>query len=141
MSVQDSTKLYPGMGIPSNTVDSGAVVVSTTPKTITVTVPALADSTQPSVGHGQVAIALTAMNGAAVLGQIDISASDGTNTECIDSIPAAVAATAGRGGTFIRRVFSALVNITTIKSIIVVIATSANNNYTAEVVFNCGGQN
>ena len=135
---QDWMSGYAGFGIPSligSPIDSGAVAVTTTPKTITLTVPARSDATQPTCFRGKVMISANTLNASAVLGQIDISSSDGTKTVCIDSIPAAVAATAGRGGVFIRDVFIDRADTTTIKTIVVVIATSANNNYTAQVLF------
>lgn len=128
---------YGGYGIPSNpTQDSGAVAVSTTPKTITLTIPVLSGtSTQPGCIRGKLVISCNAMNASAVLGQIDVSSSDGTNTICVGSIPAAVAATAGRGGVFVMDIFIDQVDTTTIKTIVTVIATSSNNNYTAETRF------
>lgn len=129
---------YAGYGIPSligSPIDSGSVATTTTPKTITLTVPVRSDGTQPTCFRGQVFISVNTANAAAVLGQIDISTSDGTKTVCCDSIPGAVAATAGRGAVFTRFVFIDRVDTTTIKSVIVVIATTANNNYTAQVMF------
>src|SRR5216683_7517860 len=106
MSIKDFDAQYGGLGIPSGvTQDSGAVAVSTTPKTITLTVPVLTGTQQPDVFRGMVVISINAANASMVLGQIDISSSDGTKTVCIDSIPAAIAATAGRGGVFNRIVF------------------------------------
>jgi hypothetical protein len=143
MSLPDFDSQYGGYGIPSGiTQDSGAVAVTTTPKTITLTVPLLGDGvTQPTVIRGQVVISINSANASMVLGQIDISSSDGTHTVCLDSIPAAVAATAGRGGVFNRSVFIDRVDTTTIKTIVVVIATTASNVYTAEVRFLFDGQN
>lgn len=141
MSITDFDSQYAGYGIPSGiTQDSGAVSVTTTPKTITLTVPTLADGTQPTVIRGKVVISINAA-GTAVLGQIDISSSDGTHTVCHDSIPAAVAATGGRGGVFVRDIFIDRVDTTTIKTLVVVIATSTSNVYTAEVRFLYDGQN
>lgn len=143
MSITDFDAQYAGYGIPSGvTQDSGAVAVTTTPKTITLTVPLLGDGvTQPTVFRGKVVVSVNAVNGSLVLGQIDISTSDGTHTACADSISAAVAATAGRGGVFVRDIFIDRVDSTTIKTLVVVIATSGSNVYTAEVRFVFEGQN
>lgn len=135
---QDWMSGYAGYGIPSligSPIDSGAVATTTTPKTITLTVPTRSDGTQPTCFRGKVFISVNTANAAAVLGQIDISSSDGTNTVRLDSIPAAVASTGGRGGIFIRDLFIDRVDTTTIKTIVVVIATTVNNNYTAQVMF------
>jgi len=136
MAVADFDQQYAGYGIPSiGPVDSGVVASTTTPKTVTLTVPANADATQPTVKRGKLVIVISGANGAMVLGQIDVSVSDGTTTICVGSIPAAVAATAGRGGTFVMDIFSALVDITTIKTIVVVIATTASNVYNVQTRF------
>jgi hypothetical protein len=135
MSISDFDSQYAGYGIPSiPAIDSGAVATTTTPKTITLTVPALADGTQPTCIRGKVVISINTP-GTAVLGQIDVSSSDGSNTICLGSIVAAVAATGGRGGVFVMDVFIDRVDTTTIKTIVVVIATSTSNVYTAEVRF------
>ena len=142
MSIKDFDGQYAGLGIPSGTTqDSGAVAVSTTPKTITLTVPVLTGTQQPDVFRGMVVISVNTANASMVLGQIDISSSDGTSTVCIDSIPAAIAATAGRGGVFNRIVFIDRVDTTVMKTLVVVIATTGNNNYTAQVRWLFEGQN
>jgi hypothetical protein len=135
MSISDFDSQYAGYGIPSiPAIDSGALATTTTPKTISLTVPALADGTQPTVIRGKVVISINTP-GTAVLGQIDVSTSDGTHTVCAGSIVAAVAATGGRGGVFALDVFIDRVDTTTIQTIVVVIATSTSNVYTAEVRF------
>ena len=141
MSITDFDGQYAGYGIPSGvTQDSGATAVTTTPKTIALTVPALADGTVPTVIRGQVVISINTANASMVLGQIDISSSDGTHTVCLDSIPAAIAATAGRGGVFIRDVFIDRVDTTVMKTLVVVIATTGSNIYTGEVRWLFEGQ-
>jgi hypothetical protein len=70
-----------------------------------------------------------------VLGQIDVSSSDGTHTICLGSIPAAIAATGGRGGVFCMDCFIDKVDTTTIKTIVVVIATTVSSTYTVETRF------
>lgn len=137
MSISDFDAQYPGYGIPSlpgGTLDSGAVAVTTTPKVITLTVPTLADGTQPTVIRGKLVISINTA-GTAVLGQIDVSSSDGTHTICVGSIPAAVAATGGRGGVFVMDIFIDRVDTTTIKTIVVTIATTTSNVYTAQCRF------
>lgn len=139
MSISDFDSQYAGYGIPSlpgGTLDSGAVaVVTTTPQTTTLTVPTLADGTQPTVIRGKLVISINAANGSMVLGQIDVSSSDGTKTVCLGSIPAAVAATAGRGGVFVMDIFIDRVDTTTIKTIVVVVATSGTSTYTLHTRF------
>lgn len=136
MSISEFDSQYPGYGIPSvPAVDSGAVATTTTPKTITLTVPVKADGTQPTVIRGKLVISINTMNAAAILGQIDVSTSDGTATINHGSIPGAVAATVGRGGVYVMDLFIDRVTTTTIKTIVVVIATTANNNYTAQTRF------
>jgi hypothetical protein len=145
MAISDFDAQYSGFGIPSPSggpQDSGAVVVTATAsRTITLTVPVLGDGTQPTVIRGQVAISINAANAGLVLGQIDISTSDGTKTVAIDSIPGAIAATAGRGGVFTRNVFIDRVDTTTIRTLSVVITSTGVSTYTAEVRFLYDGQN
>ena len=83
-------RLYPGMGIANqgSPQDSGVVVKSSSPGVVSVTVPANADATQPTIDHGTVEISLTALNGSSVLGACDIYASDGSATEYLGTIPA-----------------------------------------------------
>ncbi len=136
MAITDFDAQYPGYGIPSLPIqDSGAVASTTTPKTITLTIPTIADTTQPVCVRGKLVISVNAVNGSLVLGQIDVSSSDGTHTVCVGSIPAAVAATAGRGGVFCMDIFIDKVDTTTIKTVVVVIATTASNVYTVETRF------
>jgi hypothetical protein len=136
VAITDFDSQYGGYGIPSlPTLDSGAVAVTTTPKTITLTVATNADGTQPTSIRGKLVISVNTANASMVLGQIDVSSSDGTHSVCLGSIPAAVAATAGRGGVFVMDVFIDRVDTTTIKTIVVVIATTSSNVYTAEVRF------
>ena len=136
MAITDFDAQYSGYGITSlAAVDSGAVAVTTTPKTVTLTVPVRSDATQPVVIRGKVVISFNAMNAQAVLGQVDISSSDGTKTICLDSIPGAVAATAGRGAVYQRSIFIDRVDTTTIKTIVIVATTTANNNYTMQARF------
>lgn len=136
MAISEFDAQYPGYGIPSiPAVDSGATATTTTPKTITLTVPVKADGTQPVVIRGKLVVSINAMNGAAVLGQIDVSTSDGTATINAGSFGAAVAATAGRGGVYVMDIFIDRTTTTTIKTIVVVIATTTNNNYTAQTRF------
>lgn len=132
--------LYSGMGIrnQNSPQDSGAITKTASPATVSVTVPANADGTQPTVDHGQVGIFFTALNASAVLGEIDIYASDGTSTEYVDTIPASSGAVAGQGASFYRSIFSSLVNITNIKTVTARAVTTANNNMTMELRFNYG---
>lgn len=139
MSITDFDSQYAGYGIPSlpgGTLDSGAVAVSSaSPKTITLTVPTLADGTQPTVIRGKLVISVNALASSTVLGQIDVSTSDGTHTICNGSIPAAVAGTSLRGGVFVMDIFIDRVDTTTIKTIVVVIAYSGGTSFTAETRF------
>jgi hypothetical protein len=132
MSISDFDSQYSGFGIPTiPAIDSGAVAVSaTTPQTTTLTIPTLADGTQPGCLRGKLAISINKANGSMVLGQIDVSTSDGTHTACVGSIVAAVAATAGRGGVFVMDIFIDRVDTTTITTIVIVVATSGTSTYT-----------
>ena len=135
MSISDFDAQYPGYGIASlPTQDSGAVASTTTPKTVTLTIPTNADGTQPVCVRGKLVISINTP-GTIVLGQIDVSSSDGTHTICLGSIPAAIAATGGRGGVFCMDCFIDKVDTTTIKTIVVVIATTVSNTYTVETRF------
>ena len=140
MAIGNVDRLYPGRGIANMGApqDSGAVVKSATPATVTVTVPALSDATQPIVDHGQAVWVATALNASAVIGQVDFYASDGTNTEYVGTIPATAQATTGQGASYLMDIFSSLVNITTIKTLTARSNTTGNNNYTAELRFNYG---
>ena len=133
-------RLYPGMGIANqgSPQDSGVVVKSSSPGVVSVTVPANADATQPTIDHGTVEISLTALNGSSVLGACDIYASDGSATVYLGTIPAPVTATAGQGATYYLQVFSALVNITTIKTLSASIVVTANTNFSMALRFNFG---
>jgi hypothetical protein len=142
MSITDFDAQYGGFGTPSispfmpsgSTLDSGATAVTTTPKVITLTVPTVGGN-QPTVKRGKLVISCYSMNGAAVLGQIDVTSSDGTHTINHGSIPAAVAATAGRGGVYVMDLFIDGNDTTTIATVAITIATSSNNNYTARCRF------
>lgn len=144
MPITNLDNLYAGRGIRNqgSPLDSGAVAKSTSPATLTVTVPANADGTQPTIDHGQAALALTALNASAVLGECDLYASDGTNTEFVGEVAApsgaAGSGTAGQGATFLIDIFSSLVNITTIKTLTARFVTTANNSLTGELRFNYG---
>ena len=137
MSISDFDSQYSGYGIPSlPTQDSGAVAVTaTTPQTTTLTVPTLADGTQPTCIRGKLVISINKANAAMVLGQIDVSTSDGTHTTCVGSIVAAIAATAGRGGVFVMDIFIDRVDTTTITTIVVVVASSGTSTFTLETRF------
>ena len=133
-------RLYPGMGIANqgSPQDSGVVAKTASPATVAVTVPANADATQPTIDHGQYEVSITAVNGSAVLGAIDIYASDGTNTEYLATIPASSGAVAGQGGTWYGSIFSALVNITTIKTLTARIVSTTSNVLSMALRFNFG---
>ena len=133
-------RLYAGMGIANqgSPQDSGVVVKSSSPGVVSVTVPANADGTQPIIDHGTVEVSLTALNASAVLGACDIYAYDGTHYEYLATIPAPVTATAGQGATYYLPVFSALVNITTIKTLSASIVVTANTNFSMALRFNYG---
>ena len=136
MAITDFDAQYAGYGIPSLPVqDSGAVASTTTPKTVTLTIPTNADGTQPVCVRGKLVISINTANGSMVLGQIDVSSSDGTHTICLGSIPVSIAATAGRGGVFVMDCFIDKVDTTTIKTIVVVIATTGSNAFTVETRF------
>jgi hypothetical protein len=75
------------------------------------------------------------MNVAAVLGQVDVTSSDGTHTVNHGGFPAPVAAVAGRGAVYTMDLFIDGSDTTTIATIAITIATSANNNYTARCRF------
>lgn len=138
MAITDFDKLYTGMGIQNqgSPQDSGAIVKSASPGTVSVTVPANADATQAIVNHGWACISITAMNGSAVIGAVSLYASDGTNTEYVGAVPIAIASpTAGQGATFMVPIFSALVNITNIITLTASIVVTTNTNYTMELRF------
>lgn len=138
MSISNFDKLYTGMGIQNqgSPQDSGAVVKSASPGTVSVTVPANADGTQATVDHGWACISITAMNASAVIGAVSLYASDGTNTEYVGAVPIAIAApTAGQGATFIVPIYSALVNITNIVTLTASVVITTNTNYTMELRF------
>lgn len=138
MAIGNFDRLYTGMGIQNtgSPQDSGAVAKTASPGSVSVTVPALADGTQPTVDHGWVCVAVTAMNASAVIGALTISAGDGTNTEYVGAVPIAIAApTAGQGATYIIPIFSSLVNITTIKTVTASLVVTTNTNFTMELRF------
>lgn len=138
MSISNFDKLYTGMGIQNqgSPQDSGAVVKSASPGTVSVTVPANADGTQATVDHGWACISITAMNASAVIGAVSLYASDGTNTEYVGAVPIAIVApTAGQGATFIVPIYSALVNITNIVTLTASVVITTNTNYTMELRF------
>lgn len=138
MSISQFDKLYTGMGVQNqgSPQDSGAVVKSASPATVSVTVPQNADGTQPTVDHGWVCVTATSLNASAVLGALTIYASDGTTTEYLGAAPIPIASpTAGQGATWMIPVFSSLVNITTIKTLTASLVTTANNNFTMELRF------
>jgi hypothetical protein len=118
--------------------DSGAIAKTASPATVSVTVPANADATQPVVDHGTVALSLTALGGTVVLGEVDLYASDGTNTEYLGTIAGSSSAVGGQGATLYQQVFSALVNITTIKTLTARLVTTTANVVTMDLRFNFG---
>jgi hypothetical protein len=132
--------IYSGRGIrnQSSPQDSGAVAKTSSPATLTVTVPANSDGTQPTVDHGQVMLSLTSLNASAVFAGGDVYASDGSKTEYLGTFPPTIGGVAGQGATFVMEVFSALVNITNIVTLTVSITSTGNNNLTAELRFNYG---
>ncbi len=141
MAITDFDKLYSGMGIQNagSPQDSGAIVKSASPSTVSVTVPANADATQPIVNHGYACVSITGLNGAAVLGALTLYASDGSNTEYVGAVPIPIASpTAGQGATFIIPIFSALVNITNIITLTASLVVTANTNFTLELRFDYG---
>ena len=140
MAIANADALYDGMGIRNtgSPQDSGAVAKSSSPATVTVTVPALADGTQPTVDHGVAVIAFTGLNASAVIGALDLYASDGSTTEFLGCVPASSTATAGQGATFYVPVFSTLANITKITTLTAHVVTSGNNNMTMQMRFNYG---
>lgn len=138
MSIGNFDKLYTGMGIQNqgSPQDSGAIVKSSSPGTVTVTVPANADGTQPTVDHGWALVTATALNGSAVLGATSLYASDGSATEYVGAVPIPIASpTAGQGACFMVPIFSSLVNITTIKTLTASQVTTSNTNWTLELRF------
>ena len=140
MSETNFDNIYSGRGIrnQSSPQDSGAIVKSSSPATVAVTVPANADGTQPTVDHGQVMLACTALNGSAVLVGGDIYASDGSKTEFLGTFPPSIGATAGQGATFVMEVFSTLVNITNMVTLTVSMTSTGSNALTMELRFNYG---
>jgi hypothetical protein len=131
MAITDFDGQYTGLGIMQGggMQDSGAVVKSATPATVAVTWPTVG-GVQPTIQRGKYCVSLTAANGAAVFGGLDIYATDGTNTEYLDTKAASRGAVAGQAATFMAEFFSALINITNIVTLTASIATSGNNNYT-----------
>ena len=140
MPIAASDRLYAGMGIQAqgSPLDSGAIAKTASPATVSVTVPANADGTQPKIDHGTVCMAVTAVNAAALLGACDFYASDGTNTEFLWTAGAPGTGVAGQGETIYDQVYSALVNITTIKTLSAKLISTTNNNLTMDLRFNFG---
>lgn len=130
---------YTGLGIMQGggPNDSGVVVKAATPATVSITF-ATDGGTQPTIQRGKWMAGFSALNAAAVLGTLEISATDGTNTEYLDVRGPSNSATAGQGATFMGEFFSALLNITNIVTVTARMNTTANNNYSMQLVV-CGG--
>ena len=129
---------YTGLGInQTGTMDSGVVVKSATPATVSVTVPTVGGS-QPSIQRGKWMAAFTSLNAAAVLGTLEISATDGSATEYLATEGPTNSATAGQGGTFMGEFFSTLQNITNVVTVTARMNTTGNNNYSMQLVV-CAG--
>ncbi len=140
MPAANFDNLYTGRGIRNqgSPQDSGVVAKTTSPATVSVTIPANADGTQPTVDHGHAMLSVTAVNASAVLAGADLYASDGTNTEYLGTFAPSLGAVAGEGETVVMEVFSALVNITNIVTLSCALTSSANNNLSMELRFNYG---
>lgn len=125
---------YTSLGAFSGFVDSGAAVQSTTPATLTVTLP-LDAGIQPTFIRGKLYLNCYAMNAAATMGQVDFYVGDAGApvNEYIYSMPAPVSAVAGRGCSYVVEFFISGNNAVLIKTISAVIATGTNNNYTADL--------
>lgn len=114
---------YGGLGIASVIADSGDTAFSASPATVVATIP-LRGGIQPLVARGKAYIELKGLNAATIVGAIDLLASDGTNTETVQSLGAPAAAVAGRGSSDVVEFYSALANITNIVSLQARIAAS-----------------
>jgi hypothetical protein len=134
VSINQFDGQYSGLGAFSGFVDSGAAVQSTTPATLTVTLP-LDAGIQPTFIRGKLLLVLYSMNVAATVGQVDFFVGDAGApvNEYVMSIPAPVSATAGRGASYVVEFFISGNNAALIKTVNAVIATGTNNNYTADL--------
>ncbi|MHB8577190.1 MAG: hypothetical protein ACYDCQ_17905 [Dehalococcoidia bacterium] len=139
MAMKDFDGQYSGLGIMQGGggQDSGLVVKAATPATVSITYPTVG-GVQPTIQRGKWAALFSALNAAAVLGTLEISATDGTNTEYLDVRGPSNTATAAQGATFMGEFFSALVNITNIVTVTARMNTTGNNNYSMELRV-CGG--
>lgn len=130
-AVADFDGQYWGLGIKQVVVDSGLVVKSATPATVALTV-ATVGGTQPTVQRGKYVAMFSALNGSAVLGTLEVTAGDGSNTEYLDWKGVNNSQTAGQGATLIGELFSAFVNITNIVTVTIRMNTTGNNNYSMQ---------
>ena len=130
MAITDFDGQYTGLGIMQGggMQDSGLIVKSATPATVSITWPTVG-GVQPTIQRGKYCASFTALNGAAVLGGLDVSVTDGTNTEYVDTKAASRGAAAGQGATFMGEFFSALINITNIVTFTLSMATTGSNAY------------
>ena len=135
MSMSQFDGQYPGMGAFSGFLDTGAVVKSATPSTFTATL-ALDNGIQPAYIRGKAYLNLYSLNASAVIGQVDFTVIDDAGspiTESVDSIPASVVGTAGQGASYVTEFFISGNNAAKIKSVVAVVATTGNNNYTGDL--------
>lgn len=123
---------YGSLGIASVIADSGDTAFSASPATVTATIP-LRAGIQPLVARGKCLVEIKGLNAAAVLGAIDLVASDGTNSETLDTFGPPAAAVAGRGFSNVCEFYSPLANITNIVSLSIRVVTTTNNNGTARL--------
>ena len=123
---------YNGLGLAASVADSGDQVFSASPATVTATFAQVAGQ-QPQVTRGKIYVEVKGLNAAAVLGAIDITASDGTNVEYLDAVGAPASAVAGRGMSNVIEFFTARSLLTNVVSISARIVTTTNNNGTARL--------
>jgi hypothetical protein len=91
-------KRYPPVGPTADTGEPTGTSLTGTGN-VTATFPLNGAGQQPQVSHGYFGLLVYSVNAATTVGPITVTATDGTNTEVVDVIPAFPA---GRGGCLIR---------------------------------------
>lgn len=118
---------YAGLGITPSIADSTDTTITASVQAVTATF-ATVGGVQPTVVRGKMFVELKSLNVAAVLGAIELDASDGTNTETIGTIAAPNNAVAGQGGCFVIEFYCALAKITNIVSVTMKAVLTSNTN-------------
>lgn len=109
---------------PTVIADTGATAMAgTSPTTLTATV-ATVMGNQPQVNRCKAVLSIYGLNVATIIGAIDFSISDGTNTEFVGTVAASGAATAGQGGEYCVEIFNSTIKVTNIVSVTARIADS-----------------